>query len=152
MTIFVLDIVTDCTVNVNQEYFGVLTVNADVILPPTVQLYVVTNVTTGSYSLTFGTGAIGAATVTIPQNQSLILVCDGTNVYNANSATISVLPSLTLNPGSSSNPSLNFLGNTNTGLYQPSSGQVGVALNGVSKLTLQSDGLHVADGVVGGTF
>ena len=138
--------------NVIQEYFGVLTVNADVILPPTVQLYVVTNITTGSYSLTFGTGAIGAATVTIPQNQSLILVCDGTNVYNANSATISVLPSLTLNPGSSSNPSLNFLGNTNTGLYQPSSGQVGVALNGVSKLTLQSDGLHVADGVVGGTF
>ena len=70
--------------NVIQEYFGTLTVNTDVILPPTVQLYVITNVTTGSYSLTFGTGAVGAATVTIPQNQSLILVCDGTNVYNAN--------------------------------------------------------------------
>ena len=138
--------------NVIQEYFGTLTVNTDVILPPTVQLYVITNVTTGSYSLTFGTGAVGAATVTIPQNQSLILVCDGTNVYNANSATISVLPSLTLNPGSAPSPALNFVGDTDTGIYSPSTGQVGISLNGVSKLTLQSDGLHVTDGVVGGTF
>ena len=97
-------------------------------------------------------GAVGAATVTIPQNQSLILVCDGTNVYNANSATISVLPSLTLNPGSAPSPALNFVGDTDTGIYSPSTGQVGISLNGVSKLTLQSDGLHVTDGVVGGTF
>lgn len=138
--------------NVIQEYFGTLTVNTDVIFPPTVQLYVVTNVTTGPYSLTFGTGAVGAATVTIPQNQSLILVCDGTNVYNANSATISVLPSLTLNPGSAPSPALNFVGDTDTGIYSPSTGQVAISLNGVNKLTMQSDGLHVVDGVVGGTF
>lgn len=138
--------------NVIQEYFGTLAANTDVILPPTVQLYVVTNLTSGAYTLTFGTGAVGAAEVTIPQNQSLILVCDGTNVFNANSATISILPSLTLNPGSAANPSLNFLGDTTTGLYSPASGEVGLALSGVNKLTLESDGLHVVDGVVGGTF
>ena len=138
--------------NVIQEYFGTLAANTTVILPPTVQLYVITNLTSGAYTLKFSTGAVGAATVTIPQNQSLIVVCDGTNVYNANSATISILPSLTLNPGSAASPSLNFVGNTTTGIYQPSTGQVGMALNGVSKLTLQSDGLHVTDGVKGGTF
>jgi hypothetical protein len=138
--------------NLIQEYFGTLAANTTVILPPTVQLYVITNLTSGAYTLKFSTGAVGAATVTIPQNQSLIVVCDGTNVYNANSATISVLPSLTLNPGSAASPSLNFVGNTTTGIYQPSTGQIGMSLNGVSKLTLQSDGLHVTDGIKGGTF
>ena len=138
--------------NVIQEYFGVLSSNIEVIFPPTVQLYVVTNLTTGSYNLTFGTGSLGAATVTIPQNQSLILVCDGTNVYNANSATISILPSLTINPGTAAAPTLNFVGDTNTGLYQPYSGSVGMSLNGVNKLTLSSTGLAVIDGISGGTF
>jgi hypothetical protein len=138
--------------NVIQEYFGTLAANTTVILPPTVQLYVVTNLTSGAYSLTFSTGAVGASTVTIPQTQSLILVCDGTNVFNANSATISVLPSLTLNAGSAANPSLNYSGDTTTGMYSPASGQVGFSLIGVSKMTLQSDGLHVVNGVVGGTF
>ena len=138
--------------NVIQEYFGTLAANTTVILPPTVQLYVVTNNTTGSYTLTFSTGTIGANTVAIGQTQTLILVCDGTNVYNANSASISTLPSLTLNPGSASAPSLNFVGNVQTGFYLPSTGQLGWALAGVNKMTLQSDGLHVVDGIKGGTF
>ena len=138
--------------NVIQEYFGVLSSNIQIILPPTVQLYVVTNNTTGAFTLTFRTAASGAATVTIPQSQSLILVCDGTNVYNANSATISTLPSLTLNAGTAANPSLNYSGDTTTGMYQPSSGAVGWSLSGVAKMSIQADGLHVTDGIKGGTF
>lgn len=138
--------------NVIQEYFGVLSQNLEIILPPTVQLYVITNNTTGAYNLSFGTGAVGGATVTIPQNQSLIVVCDGTNVYNANSATISILPSLTINPGSAANPTLNFLGDTDTGFYSPSSGQLGWSLNGTNKMTLSSTGLAVVNGISGGTF
>ena len=138
--------------NVIQEYFGTLTSNMTVILPPTVQLYVITNLTSGSYTLSFGTGAVGGATATITQSQTLILVCDGTNVYNANSSSISTIPSLTINPGSAAAPSLNFTGDTDTGFYQPASGQVGFALNGVSKLTLESNGLHVINGILGGTF
>ena len=82
----------------------------------------------------------------------MILVCDGTNVFNANSATVSVLPSLTLDAGTAANPSLNFSGDTTTGFYQPFSGAVGWALTGVAKMSLQSDGLHVTDGIKGGSF
>jgi hypothetical protein len=138
--------------NVIQEYSGVLTANMTVILPPTVQLYTVTNLTTGAYTLTFSTGAVGGSTVSIPQNQTLIIICDGTNVYNANSATVSSLPSLTLNPGTAANPSLNYAGDLTTGMYEPSAGQIGFSLTGVSKMTLESDGLHVVDGIKGGTF
>jgi hypothetical protein len=138
--------------NVIQEYFGTLAANTTVILPPTVQLYTITNNTTGAYTLTFSTGAIGASTVIIGQNQTLIVVCDGTNVYNANSSAISSLPSLTLNPGSAASPSLNFSGNTTTGIYQPSSGQIGFSLSGTNKMTLSSTGLAVINGISGGTF
>jgi hypothetical protein len=90
--------------------------------------------------------------VTVAQNSSLILVCDGTNVYNANSGAVSSLISLTVNPGSPSAPAINFTGDTTTGIYQPSSGTIGMALGGVAKLSLESDGLHVVDGISGGTF
>ena len=40
--------------SVIQEYTGVLGLNLTVRLPPTVQLYSLRNITTGSYSLTFG--------------------------------------------------------------------------------------------------
>lgn len=138
--------------NIIQEYTGTLASNVDIIFPSTVQIYTVTNLTTGAYTLTFRTAAVGGSTVSIPQNQTLILVCDGTNVYNANSATISSLPSLTLNPGTAANPSLNYSGDLTTGFYRPSSGQLGFSLTGVSKMTLEADGLHVIDGIKGGTF
>ena len=115
-------------------------------------MYTLTNLTTGAYSLTFKTSSVGASTVTIPQAQTLIVICDGTNVYNANSATVSSLTSLTLNPGTGSAPSLNFTGDTTTGIYRPASGQLGFSLAGTSKMTLEADGLHVVDGIAGGTF
>jgi hypothetical protein len=138
--------------NVIQEYSGTLAANTQIIFPSTVQLYVVTNLTSGAFNLTFRTAAVGGATVVVSQTQSLVLVCDGTNVYNANSATISTLPSLTLNSGSAAAPSLNYTGDTTTGYYRPASGQLGFSLTGVSKMTLEADGLHVVNGVVGGTF
>lgn len=138
--------------NVIQEYVGTLAANTQIIFPSTVQLYAVTNDTSGAFTLSFRTSAVGGSTVTIPQTQSLILICDGTNVYNANSATISTLPTLTLNSGSAAAPSLNYTGDTTTGYFRPSSGQLGFSLTGVSKMTLQSDGLHVTDGIKGGLF
>jgi hypothetical protein len=138
--------------NAIQEYTGTLSTNINVILPPTVQMYTLTNLTTGAFSLTFKTAAVGGSTVTIPQAQTLIVICDGTNVYNANSATVSSLTSLTLSPGTGSAPSLNYTGDTTTGFYRPSSGQLGFSLTGTSKMTLEADGLHVVDGIKGGTF
>ena len=137
--------------NTIQEYTGVLTSNCTVILPPTVQLYSLQNNTTGSYTLTFSTGAVGASTVTLPQNQTFIAICDGTNVYNAQTATSSGT-SITLQAGSVTTPSLNFLSNLTTGLYLPASNQIGFAVNGSTGMILSSTGLAVTNGISGGTF
>lgn len=138
--------------NVVQEYFGALTGNVIIILPSTVQIYYLNNQTTGAYSITFKTSAVGAATVTVPQGQTLTVVCDGTNVYNSSSAAGGSITSLTIGPGSAASPSLNFTGDTNTGIYQPATDQIGFSLNGSAAMTLTATGLAVPAGISGGTF
>ena len=138
--------------NVVQEYFGTLTSNQVVILPSTVQVYYLNNQTSGSYSLTFKTTAVGAATVTVPQGQTLTVICDGTNVYNSSSAAGGSITSLTLAPGTPANPSLNFTGDVSTGIYEPGSGQIGFSLSGANAMTLNSFGLTVVNGIGGGNF
>ncbi len=138
--------------NVIQEYSGVLSQNINVVLPPTVQLYSMKNVTTGAYTLTFKTAAVGAATFALSQNQTVILICDGTNVFNAGTAAVSVLSSLTLAVGSPGAPSLNFQGNLDTGIYCPASSQVGIAVNGNIGMTIGASGMRVPVGIVSGTF
>ena len=138
--------------NVIQEYQGVLTSNCTVILPSTVQLYSLNNLTTGSYTLKFKTSAVGGATVTLPQSQTVIAVCDGTNVYNAQSSTISSLPALTLGNGSAANPSLSFSGDLTTGLYLAASGQLAFAASGANAATISSSGMLVPVGISAGTF
>ena len=138
--------------NVVQEYTGTLGLNLTVIVPPTVQLYSFRNVTTGSYTLTFSTGVVGGTTLTLPQNQAIIAICDGTNIYNANSATSSFINSLTLGNGSSSAPSLNFQGDNTTGLYLAASGQLGFAISGQPAGQLTASGLLLPVGIDGGAF
>ena len=138
--------------NVIQEYSGVLTSNCTVVVPSTVQLYSLQNGTTGAFTLTFKTSSIGAGTVVLNQNQTIIAICDGTNVYNAQTATSSVLTSLTLGNGSAANPSLNFSGDTTTGLYLVGSGQLGFAASATNKMTLTTTGLLVPSSIPGGAF
>ena len=139
--------------NVVQEYFGALTGNVIVILPSTVQVYYLNNQTTNAFSLTFKTTAVGAATVIVPQGQTLTVICDGTNVYNSSSAAGgSIVSNLTLASGSPAAPSLNFVTNTSTGLYQPATNQIGFAVNGANAMTLTATGLVVPAGISGGTF
>lgn len=138
--------------NVVQEYFGALTGNVEVVLPSTVQIYYLNNQTTGSFSLTFKTSSVGAATVTVPQGQTLTVVCDGTNVYNSSSASGGSITTLTIGTGSAASPSLNFTGDTNTGIYQPATDQIGFSLNGANAMTLSATGLAVPAGISGGTF
>jgi len=132
-----------------QEYSGTLSQNTTVIVPPTVQFYVITNATSGSYTLTFSTGS--GATVTIPSGSTVALVCDGTNLYAVSTVSNNVT-SLTLSVGSATNPSLNFVGNLNTGLYLPNSNQVGITINGSEQAYFSSTGLTVFGGISGGTF
>jgi len=138
--------------NIIQEYQGVLTSNCIVILPPTVQLYSLQNNTTGSFTLTFKTSAVGASTVVLPQGQTIIAICDGTNVYNAQTATSSIISALTIGNGTAANPSLSFSGDASTGLYLPASSQFGIAVAGANAATFKTDGLYVPAGVVGGAF
>jgi hypothetical protein len=140
--------------NVVQEYTGTLTSNQIVVLPSTVQIYYLRNQTTGSFSLTFKTSAIGGGVVIVPQGQTLTIICDGTNVFNSSSAaggTISNL-AITLAPGSAASPAINFTGDLDTGIYQPASNEVAMSINGANALTLTSSGLFVPAGVSGGTF
>jgi len=137
--------------NIIQEYSGTLTSNQIVVLPSTVQLYSLQNGTTGAYTLTFKTAGIGS-TVSVGQGQTAFVVCDGTNVYSTTSNTSSSFTSATLAPGAVSAPSLNFLGNTTTGLYLPASNQIGFAVNGTNGMTLTTTGLTIPNGISGGTF
>ena len=138
--------------NVVQEYYGALTSNQIIVLPSTVQIYYRNNQTTGSYSLTFKTSASGAATVTVAQGQTLTVVCDGTNVYNSSSASGGTVTTLTINSGSAAAPSLNFSGNTSTGMYQPATNQIGFALNATNAATLTATEFLIPVGISGGTF
>jgi len=138
--------------NIIQEYQGTLTSNCIVILPPTVQLYSLQNKTTGSFTLTFKTGSVGATTVVLPQNQTIIAICDGTNVYNAQSSTSSFINALTIGNGSAGAPSLSFTGDAITGLYLPSTSQLGIAVNGANAATFTTTGLLVPNGILGGAF
>ena len=135
-----------------QEFSGTLTSNQIVILPSTVQLYSVTNNTTGSFNLTFKTVAVGGATVTVPQSTSVLLICDGTNVYNATSGAVSSITSLTLGNGSTAVPSLKFTGDLNTGLYLPTTGALGFVVTNAEAGYLDSTGLHIFSGISGGSF
>jgi hypothetical protein len=132
--------------NTIQEYSGVLTSNQIIILPSTVQLYTVTNNTTGSFSLTLKTTAVGAATVTVAQGTSLVIICDGTNVYNAASGSASSLTSITLGNGSLASPSLKFVGDLTTGIYLPASGTFAIVSGGVIS------GRFTTEGLSGGAF
>jgi hypothetical protein len=137
--------------NIIQEYSGTLTSNQVVVLPSTVQLYSLQNSTSGAFTLTFRTAGVGS-TVAVGQGQTAFVVCDGTNVYSTTTNTSSSFTTATLAPGSVGAPSLNFLGNTNTGLYLPASSQIGFAVNGTNGMTLSSTGLVVTNGISGGTF
>jgi hypothetical protein len=138
--------------NTIQTISGTLTSNQILIIPSTVQLYSFTNNTTGSYSLTIKTAVSGGASITIGQSTSLIVICDGTNVYNAASGSASSIVSLTLGNGSTAVPSLKFTGDTTTGLYLPASGQLGIVISGSLNSYFSSSGFTSLNGISGGTF
>ena len=138
--------------NVIQEYQGTLTSNCTVILPPTVQFYSFKNDTTGAFTLTFSTGVVGGLTLVLPQNQTIIAICDGTNVYSAQTATTSFIQALTIGDGSAAAPSLSFTSDATTGLYLQASGQLGFAISGSAAGKLTASGLLLPVGVSAGAF
>jgi len=136
-----------------QEYSGTLTSNQVIIVPQTVQLYFITNLcTNGSYTFTVKTSASGGATVIMSSNSSLVLACDGTNVFNAASGSNNTFTNLVLANGSSGAPSLNFTGDNSSGLFLPTTGAVGVAVAGTVGAQFSTTNAYFPYGIQGGQF
>jgi len=70
-------------------FTGTLTGNRDIIVPTTTQQYWVSNQTSGSFTLGVKTAAQSPA-VTVASGARAILYCDGTNVVDADTATIGI--------------------------------------------------------------
>ena len=70
-------------------FTGTLTGNRDIIVPTTVQQYWVSNQTTGSFAFAIKTASQTPA-ITLVQGSRAIFYCDGTNVVDADTSTISL--------------------------------------------------------------
>jgi len=139
-----------------QEYVGNLTSNVVVTFPAVVNLYVISNqVTDNGFTFTVTTGL--GFTATIPPGQQATLICDGTNFLNANT-TQAGASSLSLVDGTVGTPSLNFAGETSTGVYRPAAGEFGVSVLGVQRFKATATGVTItgsgtfSGGIAGGTF
>ena len=130
--------------NVVQKYIGTVTSAVTINLPQTVQVYYITNQTTdaSAYNVTFTTGIAGAFNATVPAGNQVILLCDSVNIYNA-STIASGASTLSLASGTVSNPPLNFAAETNTGMYRPSSAQIGFTVLGTAALIMSAAGITV---------
>jgi len=141
--------------NTIQTFIGTLTGNVTVYFPPVVNLYVISNQTSGAYTVTVGT-TIGL-TVVVPAGTQATVVCDGTNFLNANTTTI-VGTAVSFIDGSASNPAAFFASETNTGIFRSGPGEFAISILGTKRTTVTATGFEVAGtgnftgGVSGGSF
>lgn len=73
---------------ISYRFTGLLTGNRTIIVPNTAQQYWVDNQTTGAYTLSVGTAA-QVTPVEVPQGSRVILYCDGTDVLDADTGSVS---------------------------------------------------------------
>jgi hypothetical protein len=143
--------------NTIQIYTGTLTGNVTIIVPPVVNLYVVSNQCSGTFSLTISTGIVGGNTATVPTSGQATLVCDATNILNANTAQAGGTIFSLVN-GTASSPSLFFGSETNTGVFRPGAGQFGITVLGNMIANVNANGLDITGsgnfttGISGGVF
>lgn len=137
---------------------GVLTNNVNIIIPPVVNFYIVSNqCSAGGFTLTIKTGAVGGGTAVVPASGQASLFCDGTNVLNANTTQAGGTSFGIIN-GSAGSPSLYFSLETDTGIYRPGAGNFGISILGTQRLNLSATGLTItgagtfSGGVAGGAF
>ncbi len=137
--------------NVVQTYTGTLVSNLTLVVPAVVQVYYISNATTGAYTFTVESPVVGGAAVAIPTGTNAVLFCDGTDVINCTTSSGgSFNPVLIV--GSVGAPSLSFSGDPGTGLYQPISGSIGYAISGVLRVLMNAAGIAVAGDISGTTI
>jgi len=144
--------------NTIQVYTGTLTGNVTIIVPPVINLYVISNqCNAGAFTLTISTGVSGSNTATVPAAGQATLICDATNILNANT-TQAGGTAFSLVNGSAASPSLNFGSETNTGIYRPGAGRFGISVLGNLVLDVDANGVEVIGagnftaGISGGAF
>lgn len=115
--------------------------NVTIVLPAAVQVYFALNQTSGTANVIFTTGVVGGNNTSLSVSQQATLVCDSVNVLSATSVVVGGSAISIIN-GSAVAPSLNFTGETNTGMYRPSGGSaIGWSVGGTAKMLLTSQGL-----------
>jgi hypothetical protein len=144
--------------NTIQIYTGTLSGNVTIIVPPVINLYVISNqCSAGAFTLTISTGIGGGNTATVPAAGQATLICDATNILNANT-TQAGGTAFSLVNGSAASPSLNFGSETNTGIYRPGAGRFGISVLGTQIVDVDATGLEVTGsgnfttGISGGAF
>ena len=128
--------------NVVQTYTGALSSNAIVELPGVVQIYYVSNRTTGAYSLTLKNPGGSGSTVVIPQGENVIIFSDGVNLVNASTTTAVVSGSIVFDAGSAAFATAGFA-STDTGLFSPGPGELGVTVGGTQIANFDSTGMKL---------
>ena len=141
--------------NTIQEITGTLLGSVTIVYPPVVNLYVISNQTSaGGNTLTVKT-ATGTGVV-IPPASQVTVICDGVNFYNANTTQIGAT-AISLISGSAASPAINFLAQTNTGMFY-STNTVAFSVIGTQRLSVTVNGITVngvgtfIGGISGGTF
>jgi hypothetical protein len=71
-------------------FTGTLTGDRDIIVPTTIQQYWVSNQTTGAYQFGVRTSGQASPGITLAQGARAIFYCDGTNVVDADTSTVSL--------------------------------------------------------------
>lgn len=71
------------------RFTGILTGNRTIIVPNAIQQYWIANATTGAFSLFVRTAGQTPPGIEVLQNNQAIMYCDGTNVIDAESSTVS---------------------------------------------------------------
>jgi len=129
--------------NFVQRYFGALTGNISVIVPNAVSVYDVVNDTTGAFQLTVRTAA-GTGLV-IGQGKSVIVRCDGTDVFDADTETPAPA-STQFADGTAGAPSITFIADTNLGAYRVGADIMGFTANGNQVWQFGTEGINVVAG------
>ena len=121
-------------------FLGSPSADQTVIVPDVVAVYYVYNGLSTAYNVTIKTSSGYGSAVT--QNGRAILFCDGVNVFAAQ--TVAVTSALAMQDGLVTAPGLAFAAETNTGIYRPTTSQVGIAVNGAMSAIFGSSGLITA--------
>ena len=145
--------------NVIQKFVGTLSGNVTIIVPPTVQVYYIENATDGTianYTVTITTNTGGSDAI-IASNQQATLICDSSNLVNANTV-LAGSTAIGLINGTVGSPALYFGSEPTTGIYRAAVGNFDISILGVNRFALNASGLTIdgvgtfLDGVQGGAF